>query len=128
MLKKILLGTLIFTSSTLFAMSVGALNKASKTELMEINGIGEAKAEAIIKERKKGKFKSIEDVSRVKGVGDSLTKNIKHDVKVKKTSTKKSSTKKHTTKKNTDKKDTTKKKSSKKKSTKKDTKKKETKK
>ena len=148
MLKKIVAGTIIFATTTLFAMSVGELNKASKTELMQINGIGEAKAEAIIKERKKGKFKSIDDVSRVKGVGDSLTNNIKHDVKVKKPSTKKSSTsskksttkksttkkddsknsttKKHSSKKHTDKKKTEKKKTTKKHSTKKETKKKET--
>jgi len=116
MLKKIVAGTIIFATTTLFAMSVSELNKASKTELMQINGIGEAKAEAIIKERKKGKFKSIEDVTRVKGIGDSLAKNIKNDVKVKKPSTtksskssKKSTTKKESTKKHSSKKETSKK-------------------
>ena len=69
--------------TSLFGMSVKELNKADKTELMEIKGIGEAKADAIIKERKKGKFKSFEDVTRVKGVGEAIANNIKHDVKVK---------------------------------------------
>ena len=37
------------------------LNRALKAELMQIKGIGEAKAEAIIKERQKGAFKLFED-------------------------------------------------------------------
>ena len=64
-------------------MSLKALNKADKSELMEIKGIGEAKADAILKERKNGKFKSFEDVTRVKGIGESIANNIKDDVKVK---------------------------------------------
>ena len=94
MLKKIIVGTLIFATTALFAMSTSELNKASKSELMEIKGIGEAKADAIIKERKKSKFKSVEDVTRVKGVGEALAKNIKNDTKVKKTSKTKSKEKK----------------------------------
>jgi competence protein ComEA len=72
-------------------MSLNQLNKASKQELMEINGIGEVKADAIIKERKKGKFKSFEDFQRVEGVGPSLADNVEKDVKKKekKTQTKK---------------------------------------
>ena len=62
-------------------MSVSELNNASKEELMEINGIGEKKADAIIKERKKSKFKSFEDFQRVKGVGPSIANNVKKDVK-----------------------------------------------
>ena len=94
MLKTIIVGTLIFATTALFAMSTGELNKASKSELMEIKGIGEAKADAIIKERKKSKFKSVEDVTRVKGVGEALAKNIKKDIKVKETSKTKSKEKK----------------------------------
>ena len=88
MLRRIIVGTLIFATTTLFAMSTGELNKASKSELMEIKGIGEAKADAIIKERKESKFKSIEDVTRVKGIGEAIAKNIKNDIKVKETSKK----------------------------------------
>ena len=76
-------GVLILSLTSLFGMSLKALNKADKTELMEIKGIGEAKAKAIIKERKKGKFKSFEDVTRVKGIGEAIADNIKNDVKVK---------------------------------------------
>ncbi|AKF25891.1 hypothetical protein YH65_01065 [Sulfurovum lithotrophicum] len=70
-------------------MSLHQLNTASKSELMEINGIGEKKADAIIKERKKGKFKSFEDFQRVEGIGEQTAKNVKNDVKVKKDTKKK---------------------------------------
>ena len=100
MLKKVIAGVLIIATSSLFGMSLNKLNSASKADLMEINGIGDAKASAIIKERKKGKFKSFEDFQRVEGVGEATAKNVKNDVKMKKEpkkSTKKKSTKKSKT-------------------------------
>ena len=121
MLKKIAMGFVVLATSTLFGMSLNKLNSARKSELMEISGIGEKKADAIIKERRKGKFKSFEDLQRVDGIGEETAKNVKNDVKVKKEA--KKSTKKKSTKKKTAKK-TDKKKSSHKKETKKTTSKK----
>ena len=112
MLKKVIAGFLVLATSTLFGMSLGQLNTASKSELMEINGIGEVKANAIMKERRKGKFKSFSDFERVEGIGEQTAANVKNNVKsasdvkkVKKT-TKKKSTKKSTKKTKTSKKDT----------------------
>ena len=108
MLKKIIASFLILATTTLFGMSLSALNGASKAELMEINGIGEVKAAAIIKERRKGKFKSFEDVQRVEGIGEQTADNIKRGVKssdgvkkVKKTTKKKTTKKTKSTKKAT---------------------------
>jgi competence protein ComEA len=81
MFKKVIAGFLVLATSTVFGMSLNQLNSASKAELMEINGIGEAKANAIIKERKKGKFKSFDDFQRVEGIGEQTAKNVKNDVK-----------------------------------------------
>jgi len=81
MYKKVIAGFLILATTSVFGMSLGQLNSASKAELMEINGIGDAKADAIIKERKKGKFKSFEDFQRVEGIGEQTSKNVKNDVK-----------------------------------------------
>ena len=81
MFKKIIAGVLVLATSTLFGMSLNQLNNASKTELMEINGIGEVKANAIIKERRKGKFKSFEDFQRVEGIGEQTSKNVRNNVK-----------------------------------------------
>ena len=97
MIGKILLTLGVLSVTTLFGMSLSQLNSASKNDLMKINGIGEAKAAEIIKERKKGKFKSFEDLQRVKGVGPQVASNLKNDVvagdkvkKVKKSTSKKS--------------------------------------
>jgi len=81
MLKKVIAGFLIFATVSLFGMSLKELNGASKTDLMEIKGIGEAKADAILKERKNGKFESFEDFTRVKGIGEAVSNNVKHSVK-----------------------------------------------
>jgi len=81
MFKKIITGFLVLATSTLFGMSLNQLNTASKSELMEINGIGEVKADAIIKERRKGKFKSFEDFQRVEGIGEQTSKNVRNNVK-----------------------------------------------
>ncbi len=101
MLKKVVSGFLVFAASSLFAMSLEQLNSASMVELMEINGIGEAKASAILKERKQGKFKSFEDLQRVNGIGEQTSANVKNDVKHanKKKSTKKTTSSKKDTKK-----------------------------
>ena len=122
MLKKAVSAFLVLATSTLFGMSLQKLNTASKAELMEINGMGKKKADAIIKERRKGKFKSFEDFQRVEGIGEETAKNVKNDVKVKpesaknpKKKTKKKSTSKSKKTPKTDKSSTSKKSSTKKK-------------
>jgi len=50
-----------------------SLNQASIEQLQQLNGIGQKKAEAIIESRQKnGKFKTIEDIQQVKGIGPAL--------------------------------------------------------
>jgi competence protein ComEA len=71
----------VFAATSLFGMSIDELNSASKAELIQIKGIGEAKAEAIITERKKGKFTSFEDFQRVKGVGEKMALTVKNSPK-----------------------------------------------
>jgi competence protein ComEA len=87
-MKKMVLIGLVLVSTLSFGMSVSELNKASKSELMKIKGVGESKANAIVKYRSKTKFKSVSDVEEVKGVGPALAKNIKNDVYKKSVSTK----------------------------------------
>lgn len=60
------------------------INKASETELQEIPGIGPAMAQKIINYRdENGKFKTIEDIKNVSGIGDKKFENIKEYISVK---------------------------------------------
>lgn len=59
------------------------INTANIEELTELKGIGESKAEAIIKYREEnGKFKSIEDIMNVTGIGESAYSKIKENITV----------------------------------------------
>lgn len=60
------------------------INKADEKELQELNGIGESLASSIIKYREdNGKYKNIEDLKNVPGIGESKFSNIKEKIKVK---------------------------------------------
>lgn len=59
------------------------LNRAGKSDLIRLPGIGEARAEAIIALReKKGRFERVEDLLEVKGVGPKILENIRPQVTV----------------------------------------------
>lgn len=59
------------------------INKASSEQLQELNGIGKSLADTIIKYREEnGKFKDIEELLNVPGIGDSKFLNIKEYVKI----------------------------------------------
>ncbi|NLM49949.1 MAG: DUF655 domain-containing protein [Clostridiaceae bacterium] len=59
------------------------INTAGKSELMKLKGIGEKTAQAIIDYRnQKGKFTSIEDIKKVKGIGDKKFEEIKDKITV----------------------------------------------
>ncbi len=54
------------------------VNNSDAKTLMELKGVGTKKAEAIVTYRKKhGKFKSVDDVAQVKGIGDKLLAKIR---------------------------------------------------
>lgn len=54
-----------------------SINNASKEELMSLPGIGEKTAIKIIEYRQTSSFKSIEDLKKVKGIGDKKYEKIK---------------------------------------------------
>lgn len=58
------------------------INAATKEELMTLNGIGEVMAERIIEYRTGNRFKSIEDIKSVKGIGDATFSKIKESITV----------------------------------------------
>ena len=64
--------------------SIVNINTANETELEELPGIGASIAGRIIEYRNKnGKFKSIEDIKTVTGIGDSKFEKIKESIRVK---------------------------------------------
>ena len=58
------------------------INIASKEELTTLNGIGEVMAGRIIEYRQSGRFKSKEDIKKVKGIGDGIYAKIKDSITV----------------------------------------------
>lgn len=57
------------------------INTATAGELVQLNGIGEATAEKIIADREaNGPFKSIDDLTRVSGIGDKKLEAIRGDI------------------------------------------------
>ena len=94
--------------SVSFLFSAINVQTASKKDLMCIKGIGDKKAEAILKYRKSNKLKSADDLINIKGFGKGIVANVKADTKTvacggKKTA--KKAVKKDTKKKSTSKKD-----------------------
>ena len=60
------------------------INTADLIELQEIPGVGEATAQKIISYREEnGKFKNIEDIKNVKGIGDSKFEDMKENICIK---------------------------------------------
>lgn len=60
------------------------INRANKEKLMTLPGVGESTALKIIEYRtQNGDYKSIEDLKKVAGIGDSKFNNLKEYVTVK---------------------------------------------
>lgn len=66
-----------------FAGQVNINTADAATISAELNGIGLSKAEAIVEYRKKhGPFKSADDLSLVKGIGEKTVEKNRHDIRV----------------------------------------------
>lgn len=77
-LAMLLVGLVMATFNVFAAVNV---NTATQEQLESLNGIGPAKAKAIIEYRQKnGAFKTLEDIDHVPGVGAGIMGKIKNEV------------------------------------------------
>lgn len=74
------LATLLLSTAALATVN---LNTASKDELVALPGIGPSKAQAIIDYRtQNGPFKSVDEVRKVRGIGEKLFQQIRPELAV----------------------------------------------
>lgn len=77
-MKKILVLLLFFIVSLFAKVDI---NSADAKTLSNVKGIGSKKAEAIVEYRQKnGKFKNIDELLKVKGVGPKVFNSIKDEI------------------------------------------------
>ena len=82
-MKNLILAVFIALSLSLNAFATVIINTATKAELQTLKGIGANKADAIIQYRKDhGNFKSVNDLSHVKGLGPKIIKKIMKDATI----------------------------------------------
>ena len=81
-LAAVLLAT-VSVSPALAGSKPVDINTASVQELVEINGIGNAKAQAIVSYRdKNGPFASVDELRQVSGIGEKILERIRPQVTV----------------------------------------------
>ncbi len=81
-MKKIFLSLCMLFFFAVSAMAAVNINTADQNALESINGIGPAKAQAIIQYRNHGKFETVDDLMKVKGFGKKSMEKIRNDVTV----------------------------------------------
>ena len=82
-MKKLYLAFLLVLFFATAAFAKVNINTATADELAKLNGIGKVKAEAIVAYRTaNGKFKAVEDLGKVTGIGDKTLEQQKADLTV----------------------------------------------
>lgn len=83
-MKNAALTILLVLFFATFAFAKVNINTADIAELQTIKGVGIAKAESIVKDRKEnGPYATVNDLTRVKGIGDKMLAKIKDEVTTK---------------------------------------------
>ena len=81
-MKKVLFALLASVAASV-ALAVVNINTATADELKALPGIGPTKAQAIVDYRKEnGNFKSVEDLKKVKGIGEAIFGKLKDEATV----------------------------------------------
>jgi len=73
----------LMLSGSAYASDKIDLNTASAAQLQELHGVGEKTAAAIVAYREAhGAFKSVDDLTHVKGIGDKKLSKLEDDIEV----------------------------------------------
>jgi competence protein ComEA len=82
MLRKLIFALLLSSMSIIaIASDKININLATKSELLTINGIGSTTADEIIAYREKnGAFSSIDDLTKVKGIGEKKAAKLSENI------------------------------------------------
>ncbi len=80
--KEVFLGSQLPSKKEDFRGTIN-LNTATRVELMQISGIGEKTAMAIIAYRKDNKFQAIEEIMNIRGIGEKKFEKMKAHITVK---------------------------------------------
>ena len=82
-MKKFLLFIALLFAFVAQAFAAVDINSATAAELDALKGIGPVKAKAIVEYREKnGPFKSVDDLTKVKGIGKATLEGLRKDVSV----------------------------------------------
>jgi competence ComEA-like helix-hairpin-helix protein len=82
-MKRILVALFAWLAAIHMAFAAVDINTAGEAELDKLPGIGPTKAKAIVEDRaKNGPFRSVEDLKRVKGIGDKTFEDLKGQITV----------------------------------------------
>ena len=84
-IRKLLFTVLLCLTCQAYAVDPIDINTADKETLMNVKGIGEKRAEAIIVYREQnGPFNSVDDLASVQGIGQSIIDKNRDSLTVKK--------------------------------------------
>ncbi len=81
-MKLFLITTMLFFFTVSAIAATVNINIADKKALEALPGIDDVKAEAIMTYRKAHTFKSIDELAKIKGVGEKTVKNLKKQITV----------------------------------------------
>lgn len=82
-MKKLVVALIFLLFFATAAFAKININTATAEELTALPGIGQAKAEAIVKYREaNGPFKTVDELGNVKGIGNKILENIKGEISV----------------------------------------------
>lgn len=83
-LFSLIFSALIVLTTPALASEPINLNSADIATLATLKGIGDSKARAIFAYREKnGPFKSVDDLSKVKGIGDKMVAKLRDQIRLK---------------------------------------------